>query len=200
MAERVLLYGGTFDPPHNGHMALLKAACEAVRPDVVLVTPTGTPPHKTGGETPAALRLEMCRCFLPVWPGVQLDDTEIRRGGKSYTIDTVETVRARYPGAALYLCLGSDMLLTFHEWRRYRDLLRLAALVVHSRQPGDGDALHAAARQLEAEGGTVVFTGGPVLELSSTELRALLEAGADVSALVPPAVRAVISRARLYQT
>lgn len=197
--ERVLLYGGTFDPPHNGHVALLKAACETVRPDVALVTPTGTPPHKEGGETPAALRLEMCRCFLPAWPGVRLDDSEIRRGGKSYTIDTVEAVRARFPQAALYLCVGSDMLLTFHEWRRYRDLLALATLVVHSRWPGDGDALHAAARRLEAAGGRVLFTGGQVLEVSSSALRACLQAGGDIAALVPPQVLAVIRREGLYQ-
>lgn len=197
--KRVLLYGGTFDPPHNGHMALLKASCEAVRPDLVLVTPTGTPPHKEGGETPAALRLEMCRCFLSVWPGVQLDDAEIIRGGKSYTIDTVEAVKARFPQAALYLCVGSDMLLTFHEWRRYRDLLALATLVVHSRRPGDGDALHAAAGRLAAEGGRVLFTGGEVLALSSSELRAGLQAGEDIAALVPPQVLAVIRREGLYQ-
>ena len=193
------MYGGTFDPPHNGHVALLKAACEAVRPDAVLVTPTGTPPHKAGGETPAALRLEMCRCFLPVWPGVRLDDSEIRRGGKSYTIDTVEAVGARFPRAALYLCVGSDMLLTFHEWRRYRDILALATLVVHSRRPGDGCALRAAARRLEAEGGRVLFTDGPVLELSSSGLRARVAAGEDVAGLVPPQTLAVICREGLYR-
>ena len=87
--ERIIVFGGTFDPPHNGHVTLLENAVRAVKPDKVLVIPTGVPPHKNGGNTPAAVRLEMCRCFMSVFPKVQLDETEIHRAGKSYTVDTL---------------------------------------------------------------------------------------------------------------
>lgn len=95
--QKIILFGGTFDPPHNGHMTLLAGAIEAVRPDLVLVEPAGTPPHKRAGGTSAAHRLAMCECFRPLFPELMLDTTEIARGGKSYTIDTVRQMNARYP-------------------------------------------------------------------------------------------------------
>ena len=106
--QKIILFGGTFDPPHNGHMTLLAGAIEAVRPDLVLVEPAGTPPHKRAGGTSAAHRLAMCECFRPLFPELVLDTTEIARGGKSYTIDTVRQMNARYPGAQLYFPMGSD--------------------------------------------------------------------------------------------
>ena len=122
--QKIILFGGTFDPPHNGHMTLLAGAIEAVRPDLVLVEPAGTPPHKRAGGTSAAHRLAMCECFRPLFPELVLDTTEIARGGKSYTIDTVRQMNARYPGAQLYFPMGSDMLLWFRNWAAYRELLR----------------------------------------------------------------------------
>ena len=118
--QKIILFGGTFDPPHNGHMTLLAGAIEAVRPDLVLVEPAGTPPHKRAGGTSAAHRLAMCECFRPLFPELVLDTTEIARGGKSYTIDTVRQMNARYPGAQLYFPMGSDMLLWFRNWAAYR--------------------------------------------------------------------------------
>lgn len=197
--ERVLLFGGTFDPPHNGHMGLLDCACRAVCPDLVVVEPAGIPPHKAASATPAAHRLAMARCFEAVWPRVLVDDTEVRREGKSYTVDTLETLARRYPGAALYLAMGSDMLLTFREWRRWQDILRLAALVVHSRENGDGPRLAACAQSLEAQGGRVVRAPGRVLEVSSTQVRALAASGQDLSALVPAQVATYIARQGLYR-
>ena len=131
--QKIILFGGTFDPPHNGHMTLLAGAIEAVRPDLVLVEPAGTPPHKRAGGTSAAHRLAMCECFRPLFPELVLDTTEIARGGKSYTIDTVRQMNARYPGAQLYFPMGSDMLLWFRNWAAYRELLRRVVLVAHLR-------------------------------------------------------------------
>ena len=84
--QKVLLYGGTFDPPHNGHMNNLRAALALVQPDRALVMPAGTPPHKHASATPAELRLQMCACFTALSPAVQVSDWEIRRGGRSYTV------------------------------------------------------------------------------------------------------------------
>lgn len=115
---KVLLYGGTFDPPHNGHMNNLRAALELVQPDRAIVMPAGIPPHKTASATPGALRLAMCACFTALSPAVEVSDWEIRQGGRSYTVHTLEMLRARFPDAALYLSVGSDMLLSFQRWCR----------------------------------------------------------------------------------
>ena len=159
---RTLLYGGTFDPPHNGHMNNLRAALALVQPDRALVMPAGTPPHKHASATPAELRLQMCACFTALSPAVQVSDWEIRRGGRSYTVHTLEWLRGQDPDGALYLCVGSDMLLTFQEWYRWQDMLKMAALVVESRTGTDEAALHAAA-QLLANGTSrsalAVFSG-----------------------------------------
>lgn len=193
--ERVLLFGGTFDPPHNGHIHFLKSAIEAAKPARVVVMPSCIPPHKAASATPAALRLAMCQCFKPLFPALEVSDWEIRQGGKSYTIDTVKMLEQTYPGASVFLCVGSDMLTTFTEWRDWQDLLRRTVLVAQSREEGDMPALRAAARALEAEGGKVLFTDAPALPLASTDLRAHRR---DLSA-VPEAARRVIEENHLYE-
>lgn len=192
---KLLLFGGTFDPPHNGHMRLLQSAIDAVQPDKVMVMPAGVPPHKAASATPAALRLAMCECFKPLFPVLEVSDWEIRQGGKSYTIDTVKMLEQKYPGASVYLCVGSDMLTTFTEWRNWQELLRRTVLVAQSRETGDMPALRAAARALEAEGGKVLFTDSPALPLASTDLRAHRR---DLSE-VPEATRRVIEENHLYE-
>ena len=193
--ERVLLFGGTFDPPHNGHIHFLKSAIEAAKPARVVVMPACIPPHKAASATPATLRLAMCECFKPLFPALEVSDWEIRQGGKSYTIDTVNMLEQTYPGAAVYLCVGSDMLTTFTELRSWRELLRRTVLVAQSREEGDMPELRAAARALEAEGGRVLFTQTPALPLASTELRTHRR---DLS-LVPAAARRVIEENHLYE-
>lgn len=193
--EKVLLFGGTFDPPHNGHMHFLKSAIEAAQPARVVVMPSCIPPHKTASATPAALRLAMCECFRPLFPALEVSDWEIRQGGKSYTIDTVKMLEETCPGAAVYLCVGSDMLTSFAEWRSWQELLRRTVLVAQSRENGDMPELRAAARALEAEGGRVLFTASPALPLASTDLRAHRR---DLSE-VPEAARRVIEENHLYE-
>lgn len=197
--EKVLLFGGTFDPPHNGHMALLSACLAAVKPDIAVVMPAGTPPHKRQSATPGHLRAEMCECFTQLSPCVQVSRWELCQTGKNYTVDTLCMLHGKYPSARLYLCLGSDMLLSFRSWRRWRDILKLSALVVHSRENGDEPALAAMAAALAADGAEVVFAPGCVLQISSTQVRRLAEQGAPVSHLVPAVVQQVIGREKLYR-
>ncbi|MFQ7004941.1 MAG: bis(5'-nucleosyl)-tetraphosphatase (symmetrical) YqeK [Ruthenibacterium lactatiformans] len=196
--QKIILFGGTFDPPHNGHMTLLAGAIEAVRLDLVLVEPAGTPPHKRAGGTSAAHRLAMCECFRPLFPELVLDTTEIARGGKSYTIDTVRQMNVRYPGAQLYFPMGSDMLLWFRNWAAYRELLRRVVLVAHLRTGEDAAPVREYAAGLAAEGGTVLFAKAPVFPVSSTEVRALAAKGRPLDGLVPESVAAYIARHHLY--
>ena len=180
--QKIILFGGTFDPPHNGHMTLLAGAIEAVRPDLVLVEPAGTPPHKRAGGTSAAHRLAMCECFRPLFPELVLDTT----------------MNARYPGAQLYFPMGSDMLLWFRNWAAYRELLRRVVLVAHLRTGEDAAPVREYAAGLAAEGGTVLFAKAPVFPVSSTEVRALAAKGRPLDGLVPESVAAYIARHHLY--
>lgn len=191
---KLLLYGGTFDPPHQGHINNLTAAIAAVRPDHVVVMPAGIPPHKAASSTPGAYRLAMCRCFAALHPSLVVSDWEIRQGGRSYTIDTVAMLQKACPQAEIYLCIGSDMLLTFTEWRSWQQLLQQVTLVVQSRQPGDDGELARAARQLEQQGGHILFAGAPALEISSSAVRAGLVPWQQL----PPEVQAVARQHHLY--
>ena len=100
---KILLFGGTFDPPHNGHMNNLRAAMDCVQPDKVIVMPAGIPPHKKASGTEAALRLAMCECFTALSPKVEVSDWEVRQGGRNYSVNTVEMLRDRYPNDRLYI-------------------------------------------------------------------------------------------------
>lgn len=193
------MYGGTFDPPHNGHMNLLKAAVKELNPSRVIIEPAGLPPHKAASATAAEHRLAMCRCFVPAAENVTVDDSEVHRAGKSYTVDTLRMFCARFPEAQLYLALGSDMFLSFQEWKDYRDILRMAVLVVQSRKDGDSDELLHMAQVLKAEGAQVVLVDAPPIELSSAQLRERLYRGQDVSHYLPKEVQRYITAHGLYQ-
>ena len=203
---KILLYGGSFDPPHNGHLNTLRAAIRRVHPDKVVVMPAGLSPFKQQTAAPAALRLEMCSCFRELGqavPQVEICGWEIAQaeaGNRNYTVLTVEMLARENPDAQLYLGIGSDMLLSFDAWHRWQDILRLAHLVVVSRNIGDDPALHAKARQLDPAGGRILFAPVEALPMASSGLRARLAAGDPCEAELPEAVRAVIRRENLYQT
>ncbi len=196
---KVLLYGGTFDPPHNGHMNNLQAALEQVQPDRAIVMPAGIPPHKAASATPGAVRLAMCQCFTALSPAVEVSDWEIRQGGRSYTVHTLEMLRDRYPGAQLYLSVGSDMLLGFQKWRRWQDILQMADLVVESRRPGDEAALRGAAEALQAAGGRVLFAHAESYPCASSDLRTGKIPRDRWPQYLPPPVLQVIQSQGLYR-
>ena len=195
---KLLLFGGTFDPPHLGHMNLLRGAMQAVQPDLTSVMPAGVPPHKAASMTPGVWRYEMCACFRALEKEcggrIEISDWEIHRQGRNYTIDTVTMLEQKYPGAELYLSVGSDMLLTFTEWRRWPELLQKATLVVESRCEGDMGALHRAARALSAEGGRIVFSQAKALPMASSDIRA----GKAPAGALPPETEQIAGKYHLY--
>ena len=206
---RVLLYGGTFDPPHNGHLNNLRAAAARVRPDCVVVMPAGLSPFKQKTCAPGALRLEMCQCFRvlaqgenAVAPQLEVSGWEIaqaEQGRRNYTVLTLEMLARRCPGAQLYLAMGSDMLLSFDGWYRWQDILHLAHLVVVSRNIGDAPELQTKARRLDPGGGRILFAPVEALPMASSALRARLSAGEECAAELPESVRRVIQREALYR-
>ena len=144
---RIAVYGGSYNPPHRGHIEAARTVVRELRPDLFLIVPANIPPHKALAEdSPTGeQRLALCRLAFAEIPQAQISDIELRREGKSYTYDTVSQLREEYPGAELCLVIGTDMLLSFAEWYRFRFLLENCTLAVLERTEDDGEALRAAA-------------------------------------------------------
>ena len=136
---RILLYGGSFNPPHLGHEDALRAAREALQPDKTLVIPAGIPPHKAlaEGSPSAEDRLRMTELAFADAPGAQVTDLELRRQGKSYTVDTLRQLHARWPEAELCFLVGTDMLLYMEQWMSFREIFTLCTLAAMPREEGE---------------------------------------------------------------
>jgi nicotinate-nucleotide adenylyltransferase len=193
--ERLGLFGGTFDPPHVGHLALAEWARERLRLDRVLFVPAGQPPHKRGRPiSSAAARLAMIRLATRGHPGFEVSTLELEAAGPSFTIDTLRRVGSRHPRARLYLVVGTDSLDEFRSWRSPEEILECATLAVAAR-PGSGRA----ATRAWARRHGVVWLGNPGLEVSSTLVRERSRAGRSLRYLVPDAVATYITRHQLYR-
>ena len=203
---RILLYGGTFDPPHNGHLHNLTLAAQRVMPDLVIVMPAGVPPHKQASRTPAAIRMEMCDCFralvgTPGVPRLEISGWEIgqaEKGVKNYTDTTVTMLAETYPGAKLYVAIGSDMLLSFDTWHNWQHLLQSCQIVTVSRECDDRAALWRMAQILDPTGARILFAADDALPMASSEIRAAMQKGESCADALPASVQAVIRREGLY--
>ena len=192
------ILGGTFNPLHNGHILLAKGAAEQCGFEKVLLIPTNVPPHKAAPDlAPAEDRLELCRLAAEECGLFEVCDIEIRRQGRSYTSDTLEELTALHPGESFALIMGADMFFTLHQWVRWRDILRLAAICASPREGYQGD-FEEYAEMLRAEGGRVLLPRLELPEISSTELRRRLADGGDVSGMIPERLLEYIRRNGLY--
>jgi nicotinate-nucleotide adenylyltransferase len=194
--RRVGLFGGTFDPPHLGHLALAEWAREALALDRVVFMPAGSPPHKTRRTlSPVRQRLAMIRLAVRGTPAFVVSAHEARRGGPSYTVDTLRHLKRAYPGARLYLLMGADSLAEFETWREPGEIARLATLAVADR-PG---SRRSHARPAGIPASRVVWLHNPALALSSSALRKRARQGISLRYLVPEAVAGYIARHRVYR-
>ena len=194
---RLGIFGGTFDPPHVGHVAVAGDVADALTLDRVLWIPAGIPPHKdVVGVTAAPLRLEMARAAAQADPRFEASDLELGRAGPSYTVDTLRALRARHPGARLFLIVGADQIRTFeHGWKEPREILRLATLVLLDRE---GEAAPAVAPDLPGME-KALHVAVTRVDVSSSQVRDRVAAGLSVTELVPEGVRAVVEREGLYR-
>lgn len=200
--SKIGIFGGTFNPPHKAHRYLAKEMKRCAELDKIIIIPTFVPPHKqTTHLQSGSDRLEMCkRNFFESY--FEISDIEIIRQGKSYTVDTLEALRKKYPNDELFLIIGSDMLLSFHQWYRYRDILSLATLCVASREDevSFGTLVEYAETTLgkSREKGEIIISKIPPVELSSTLIRKKIADGADVSDLLCAEVFNYIKEKGLY--
>ena len=198
---RVGIYGGTFSPVHNGHVAAARAFMEQMWLDILYIIPTGVSPHKDmKGDATAKDRLEMCRLAFAGMEGVIVSDLEIRREGKSYTVDTLRELYD--PNGRLFLLMGTDMLLTLDQWRHPEEIFRLC-YPVYIRRETDADLDAAIVEKIklyqEKYGKVVRRIIAPAIELSSTDVRAAVADGFPIEGAVPPAVAAYIREHNLYR-
>jgi len=201
---RLGIFGGSFDPPHVGHLLLAQDAITALSLDCLAVVPAATQPLKHVHRTSAPRRLAMVqRCFEGV-PRTVVDPVEIDRGGLSFMVDTVEHFRRRYPSALIHLLIGQDVVATLPKWREPERLLSLVQLVIIDRaaQPDDVSACSVPSQ----EPGDVRPPGLASarhlttrrVDVSSTEIRARVRDGRSIRGFVPDAVAAYIASAALY--
>ena len=205
---KIGIYGGTFNPPHLGHLTAARAVFELLKLDRLLLIPAGLPPHKdlpAGSPTPEQ-RLEMTRLAgeqMGLGDAVQVLDLELKREGKSYTSDTLRQIRELYPDDELWLLMGTDMFLTLQTWHAPEEILSLAGIAAFGRTEADTEELFSVQREYlyrtypSARIFTLTIPG--VVDISSTDLREQLAADRGAS-LLPPAVYGYILREGLYHT
>jgi len=194
-ARRLGVLGGTFDPPHLGHLALAEWARAELGLERVLFVPAAAPPHKRRALTPLARRLAMTRLAVRGNPAFAVSTLEARRAGPSYTVDTLRALAAREPDAELWLLLGADTFAALGTWREPRAIVRLARLAVAAR-PGVPRPRPPA--WMRGGLGVRAFDN-PGLAVSSSALRARVRAGRGVRYLVPDAVARFIAAHGLYR-
>jgi len=184
---RIGIMGGTFDPIHHGHLILARDAREELDLNRLILVPNHISPHKLGrfAATPA-VRAAMVRAAIEGEEGLEMDDIEVRRGGTSYTIDTVLHLRGLYPEADLFYLMGEDNLAEFHTWRRADELQRLVQLVVMARGADGPQHPFITLRQRR-------------VDISSTDIRERIAKGQSIRYLVPESVLQIIENHQLYR-
>jgi nicotinate-nucleotide adenylyltransferase len=201
--RRLGILGGTFNPPHLGHLALARHAREELALDCVMLMPARLPPHKRPVADPgAARRLAMCRLLAAREEGVDVSALELERDGPSYTVDTLGALHDSYPRTSLTFILGADVARTLPAWREPHALLALAELAVALR-PGAavGDVRAALAPLLDEARGEarVRFLRMAPLDVSSSLVRERVQRGEPIADLVGPAVAAYVDTEGLYR-
>ena len=192
--KRIGLFGGTFDPVHNAHIALAQVALAQLRLDEVRWIPAGRPSQKARELAAAADREAMVRLAIAAEPDFTLERCELRRSGLSYTLDTVRELQAAEPGVEWILIIGQDQYAGMHTWRDWRDLLGLVTLAIANR-PGATSQVDPQVA-LAAHHAVIL----PMMDISSTEIRRRVAAGRSIADLVPATVARYIEQHGLYRT
>lgn len=210
---RVAVFGGTFNPVHFGHLRLAEEAREACSLGKVVFMPTFMTPHKLDESlTPAVVRLEMVRLAIAGNPGFEASDLEIRREGRSFTIDTVRELR-REPGVEVSLIVGGDSFNDIATWYEYQELIRLASFIVaprpghESRKPAEVLPVELAGEFwydsgvgafVNSSGNSITYLESPPIDISSSDIRDRVRMGRSVRYLLPESVIDFMRREGLY--
>lgn len=198
--KKTLVFGGTFNPPHFGHLKLMEVAARAVSPDRVIVMPTHLSPHKSdNGNVGDDDRLNMCVLAFDSLESVSVSDFEVKKGGRSYTVLTLEHLHETCPDEELYFAMGSDMLISFLNWRNPARIMELAALVCCCRDESERRAAGLARAEIESRGGRCILCDSEPFVCSSSEIRRKIAENEPIYGLLPDEVAQYVERKGLYR-
>lgn len=198
--ERVGLFGGTFDPPHVGHLILASEAKSQLELNRVLWTVTPDPPHKQDQTiTPLEHRLAMVRLAIEDDPSFQLSDIELNRPGPHYTIDTIKLLAEQNPGAEIVPIIGGDSLRDLPTWHKPKEIVFVAHWVGVMHRPGEEPNLQELERELPGISSKIHYVDAPLLEIASSEIRERAATGKPFRYYLPEPVYEYIERHHLYQ-
>jgi nicotinate-nucleotide adenylyltransferase len=183
--RKIGIYGGTFDPIHHGHLILAREARERLELEKVILVPAAVSPFKNAPTASAADRLAMLTAAIGDEAGFEVEEVELNRPPPSYTIDTIETIRAKEPAAELFYLVGQDNIAGLSSWHRFGDLQNAVRFVVLDRTGETSAHSHMVIRR--------------TIDISATEIRKRVASHRSIRYLVPQAVAEIISRRRLYQ-
>jgi len=192
--SRIGVLGGTFDPIHLGHLAAAKAAMECAHLDRVLFVPSAQPPHRAAAQAAAEDRLAMSRLAVGGEAHFEVSDIEAKRGGKSFTVDTLEELHRSFPNDHLFLILGWDAARLFRSWHEPDRVSELASIVIVSR--GKAQPMPSEIKGLAPERLIICHVSTP--DISGSELRRSISAGESAAGKVSPAVERYIAAHHLY--
>jgi nicotinate-nucleotide adenylyltransferase len=198
--ERVGLFGGTFDPPHLGHLILASEAQSQLELTRLLWTVTPDPPHKQDQTiTPLEHRLAMVKLAIEDEPAFEISDIELNRPGPHYTIDTIRLLAEQNPGAEIVPIIGGDSLNDLPSWHKPKEIVYAAHWVGVMRRPGEETNLQALERELPGITSKIHYVDAPLLEIASREIRNRAATGKPFRYYLPRAVYEYIERHHLYQ-
>ena len=196
-ARRLGVYGGAFDPPHNAHVALARAAVEQLQLDALHIIPTGQSWHKPRATSSAEHRLAMVRLAFAGVPGMVVDTRELLRAGASYTIDTLHEIRAEQPGAEIFLLMGADQFAALPGWRQWREVVENAIISIADRS--DQASSTPDLSRFEGVSPRTRAIDWPSMPVSATDIRQRASRAQGIDHLVPLAVARYIDSHHLYQ-
>ena len=195
---RLGILGGTFDPVHVGHLAVAKGAIECAHLDRVLFVPNAQPPHRAAAVAPAEDRLAMTRLAVQGEPSFEVSDVEVKRGGRSYTADTLSELHGAHPDDELFLILGWDAARLFRTWHEPERVRALASIVIVDR-PGLGPPTPSELADTGLDPARVIKCHVSTPDVSGSKLRRVIAAGQPVTGQLPPAVERYVAEHNLYR-
>ena len=196
---KTAIFGGSFNPIHNGHIQLVNTFIDNLRLDRAIIIPAYVSPFKEkDNSVMPEQRLEMCRLAFEDNKKVEVSDIEIRRGGASYTYMTLAELSEKYKGDEFFLITGADMFMSVHTWKHPEIIFRIATICGIPREGEDIYSLHRQAEYLKKLGAKTEILDISVMTVSSTEIRRKIREGRSISGLVPDAVENYIRKNKLY--
>lgn len=195
----VAVFGGTFNPLHIGHTEIISKLASKREIDRIVLIPTKIPPHKVVDRlADEEHRISMCNIIAQRIKKVEVSDLELKREGKSYTIDTIFDLKRLYPDSNIAITIGADMVVTFNEWKSYREIINNAKIFAFGRQTVDDEAFKDGVAFLKSIGADIEVIDAKISDISSTEIRNALFESKDISCLLDKEIYEYIIKNKLY--